>query len=167
MANNKLDITKIANLIIYLLDEKVLHLNDRKLLILLFLVDFNHIKNTNEKIFGEDYKKDKRNPEALILSELFDIIANEEDLDEGDEKLYLIQELLDYIDIEILKNDKFIGLEFIKMEEDFDEELFSKEEMKTIKKVVEKYKDETSRKIANACFQIEEVRNTPLNEVII
>ena len=163
----KLDITKVANVILYLLDEKVLHLNDRKLSILLFLMDFNHLENCGEKIFGEEYTKEKRNPEPSVISEIFDIIANQEDLDEEDERLFLIQELLDYVDIEILKNDKFIELEFVKMDEEFDEELFSKEEMKTIKKVTEKYKDETARKIANACFQIEKVRNTALNEVII
>jgi len=163
----KLDITKIANVILYLLDEKVLHLNDRKLSILLFLMDFNHLENCGTKIFGEEYKKDKRNPEPIVISELFDIIANQEDLDEEDERLFLISELLEYLDIEIITNDKFIELEFIKMDEEFDEELFSKEEMKTINKVVEKYKDETARKIANACFQINKVRDTALNETII
>lgn len=163
----KLDITKIANVILYLLDEKVLHLNDRKLSILLFLMDFNHLENCGEKIFAEEYKKDKRNPEPLIIAELFDIIANQEDLDEEDERLILISELLEFIDIEILTKDKFIELQFIKMDEEFDDELFTKEEMKTIKKVVEKYKDATARKIANACFQIEKVRNTALNEIII
>ena len=163
----KLDITKVANVILYLLDEKVLHLNDRKLSILIFLMDFSHLENCGEKIFGEEYIKEKRNPEPIVISEIFDIIANQEDLDEEDERLFLIQELLDYVDIEILKNDKFIELEFIKMDEEFDEELFSKEEMKTIKKITEKYKDETARKIANACFQIEKVRKTDIGEIII
>ena len=163
----KLDITKVANVILYMLDEKVLHLNDRKLSILLFLMDFNHQENCVDKIFGDEYIKDKRNPEPSVISEIFDIIANQEDLDEEDERLFLIQELLDYVDIEILTKEKFIELEFIKMEEDFNEELFSKEEMKTIKKIVEKYKKETPRKIANACFQIDKVRKTTLNEIII
>ena len=163
----KLDITKVANVILYMLDEKVLHLNDRKLSILLFLMDFNHQENCVDKIFGDEYIKDKRNPEPSVISEIFDIIANQEDLDEEDERLFLIQELLDYVDIEILTKEKFIELEFIKMEEDFNEELFSKEEMKTIKKIVEKYKEETPRKIANACFQIDKVRKTTLNEIII
>lgn len=163
----KLDITKVANVILYMLDEKVLHLNDRKLSILLFLMDFNHQENCGDKIFGDEYIKDKRNPEPSVISEIFDIIANQEDLDEEDERLFLIQELLDYVDIEILTKEKFIELEFIKMEEDFNEELFSKEEMKTIKKIVEKYKKETPRKIANACFQIDKVRKTTLNEIII
>ena len=163
----KFDITKIANVILHMVDENVLHLNDRKLSILLFLMDFNHIENCGEKIFGEEYIKDKRNPEPKILAELFDIIANQEDLDEEDERLFLIQEILDYIDIEVITKDKFIELQFIKMEEEFDESLFEKEELKTIDKVITKYKDETARKIANACFQIEKVRKTELNEIII
>ena len=163
----KLDITKVANVVLYMIDENVLHLNDRKLSILLFLMDFNHLENCEDKIFGDEYIKDKRNPEPKILSELFDIIANQEDLEEEDERLFLIQELLDYIDIEIETNEKFIELKFIKMEEEFDESLFNKEELKTINKVIEKYKDETARKIANACFQIDKVRETALNDIII
>lgn len=163
----KLDITKIANVILYMMDENVLHLTDRKLSILLFLMDFNHLENCKEKIFGEEYIKDKRNPEPAILAELFDIIANQEDLDEEDERLFLIQELLDYVDIEVVTKDKFIELQFIKMEEEFDETLFEKEEMKTIKKVIEKYRDETARKIANACFKIDKVRETAISETII
>jgi len=103
----------------------------------------------------------------VVLSDIFGIIANGEDLDEEDERLFLIQELLDYLDIEILTNDKFIELKFIKMEEEFDESLFDKEEMKTIKKIVDKYKEETPRKVANACFKIDEVRETELNEIIL
>ncbi len=89
-------------------------------------MDFNHLENCGTKIFGEEYKKDKRNPEPIVISELFDIIANQEDLDEEDERLFLISELLEYLDIEIITNDKFIELEFIKMDEEFDEELFLK-----------------------------------------
>ena len=163
----KLDITKVANVVLYMIDENVLHLNDRKLSILLFLMDFNHLENCEDKIFGDEYIKDKRNPEPKILSELFDIIANQEDLEEEDERLFLIQELLDYIDIEIETNEKFIELKFIKMEEEFDESLFNKEELKTINKVIQKYKNETARKIANACFQIDKVRETTLNDIII
>lgn len=163
----ELNITKIANVILYMLDEKVTQVNDKKVSIMLFLMDYNHKKATGEKLFGEEYIKDKRNPEPVILSELFDIIANAEDLEEEDERLFLIQELLDYLDIEIHTNEKFIELKFIKMEEEFDESLFTKEEIKTIKKIVDKYKDESPRKVANACFQLEEVRETSLEEIII
>ncbi|WP_320033752.1 type II toxin-antitoxin system antitoxin SocA domain-containing protein [Halarcobacter sp.] len=163
----KIDITKIANVILYMLENDMKHLNDKKLSILLFLIEFEHQKNFNKKIFNEQFIKQKRNPEPMILSEIFDIIANNEDVDEDDERLYLITELLDYLDIEILTKEKFIELNFIKMEEDFDKSLFSKDEMETISNITNKYQEDTARKVANACFQIEEVRQAPLDEIII
>lgn len=158
---------KIANVIIYLLDKKVPHLNDKKLSILLFLMEYNHQKNCGEKMFGEEYIKDKRHPEPKILSEVFDIIANAEDLEEEDERLFVIQEMLDYIDIEVTAKEKFIELKFIKMEESFDETLFDLDELKTINRMIKLYGDLTARKIANECFQIEEVRNAQMGETIL
>ncbi|RXJ90767.1 DUF4065 domain-containing protein [Arcobacter sp. CECT 8983] len=163
----KIDITKIANAILYMIEKDVKHLNDRKVAILLFLMDFEHQKKTGEKIFNEEYIKDKRNPEPVVISEIFDIIANSEDLDEEDERLYIIQELLDYLDIEVLTKDKFIELKFIKMEEEFDKSLFTRKEINSIEAVIEKYGEDTARKVANATFKIQKVRDTALNEVII
>lgn len=163
----KIDITKIANAILYMLDKDVKHLNDRKVAILLFLMDFENQKKTGEKIFNEDYIKDKRNPEPVVIGEIFEIIANSEDLDEEDERLYIIQELLDYLDIEVLTKDKFIELKFIKMEEEFDKSLFSRKELNSIEAVIEKYGEDTARKVANATFKIQKVRDTALNEIII
>lgn len=162
-----IDITKIANVILYMLHKEVDHLNDKKLSIMLFLMDYNHQKFCEKKIFNEEYIKSARNPEPLLIAELFDIIANEEDLDEEDERLFLIQELLDYLDIEVIKKKNFIELKFIQMEEEFDESLFDKDEMKTIHKIVSEHKQTSARNIANVCFQIEDVRNTPKGEVII
>lgn len=161
------DMTKIANVILYMLHKQVKNLNDKKLLIMLFLIDYNHQKFCGNKIFGDVYIKQSRNPEGKILSEIFDIIANEEDLDEEDERLYLIQELLDYLDIEVSANDKFIELKFVKMEEDFDETLFSSDELKTIQKVINEHQNTTVRNLANETFKIEEVRKTNKGEVII
>lgn len=163
----KFDINKIANVILYLLDNEVKNLNDKKLSILLFLMDYNHQKNCGAKIFGDEYVKSKRNPEPKILGDIFNIIANDVDLEDEDERLYLITELLEYLDIEILKKEKFVELKFIKMEEDFDESLFEKEELKTINKVIAKYKDDSVRSTANATFKIEEVRQTDIDTVII
>ncbi len=162
-----IDITKVGNIILYMLHKEVSHLNDKKLSIMLFLIDYNHLKFCKAKIFKDKYIKTARHPEPIILSKIFDIIANGEDLDKEDERLFLIQELLDYIDIEVLKKESFIELKFIKMEEEFDETLFNKKELKTIQKIVNEYKDSTARNIANATFKIEEVRNTAKNKVII
>jgi len=161
------DMTKIANVILYMIHKQVKNLNDKKLLILLFLMDYNHQKFCGKKIFGDEYIKQSRNPEGRILSEIFDIIANEEDLEDDDARLFLIQELLDYLDIEITSNEKFIELKFLKMEEEFDESLFSKDEMKSIHKVVSEFQNTSVRNIANETFKIEKVRKTALGEVII
>ena len=162
-----MDITKIANFILYMIDNKVSHINDKKLSILLFLIDYKSLQTYDTKIFGEEYIKTPRNPEPKVLSELFDIIANEEDLEEDDERLYLIQELLDFVDIEIVKKSNFIELQFVKFEEEFDKSIFTRKELKLIDEILEKYKNATPRNIANACFNIEKVRETAKGEIII
>ena len=161
------DMTKIANVILYMLHKQIKYLNHKKLSTMLFLMDYNHLEHCNTKIFNDEYIKDSRSPRPKILGELFDIIANEEDLDEDDERLYLIQELLEYLDIEIEVKDKFVELKFIKMQEEFDDTLFSKDELKTIHKIVSEYLEATPRKIANACFKIDKVRKTKNGEMII
>jgi hypothetical protein len=159
--------TKVANVILYMLHKQVKQLNDKKVSIMLFLMDYNHQKYCGQKLFNETYIKGSRHPEPVVLSELFDIVANEEDLEEEDERIYLMQELLDYLDIEVIKKEKFIELNFIKMEEEFDESIFSKDELKTVYKIVSQYQDSSARNIANDCFKIDEVRNTPKGEIII
>lgn len=161
------DMTKIANVILYMLHKQVKFLNDRKLSIMLFLIDYNHLQYCQCKIFGDTYIKSARNPEPKMLGELFEIIANEEDLDEDDERLYLIQELLEYLDIEVKTKDKFVELKFIKMEEEFDDTIFSEDEMKTIHKIVSEYLESSPRSVANACFGIDKVRQTDKGAVII
>lgn len=159
--------TKVANVILYMLHKQVHHLNDKKLSIMLFLMDYNHTKYCGSKIFDDEYIKESRNPMPSVLSEIFDVIANEEDLEEDDPRLFLIQELLDYLDIEVIAKKKFIELKFIKMEEEFDDTLFNTDEIKTIHKIVETYKETSPRNIANDCFKIEEVRVTKNGEVIL
>ena len=159
--------TKVANVILYMLHKQVKQLNDKKVSIMLFLMDYNHQKYCGQKLFNESYIKGSRHPEPVVLGELFDIVANEEDLEEEDERIYLMQELLDYLDIEIVEKEKFIELNFIKMEEEFDESIFSKDEMKTIHKIVSEYLNTSTRNLANDCFKIEEVRATKNGEVII
>lgn len=163
----KIDMTKVANVILYMLHKNVPNLNDKKLAILMFLIDYNHQKFCSKKIFGDEYRKSARHPEPIVISELFDIIANEEDLEEGDERLYLIQELLDYIDIEVEEKEKFIELRFLKMEEEYDESLFDKDELRTIQKILNDYSNMSPRNMANATFKIDVVRQTQVGEKII
>lgn len=161
-----IDMTKVANVILYMLHKEVEKLNDKKLCVMLFLMDYRHKQYCGNKIFNEEYIKTSRQAEPIVLAEIFDIIANSEDLDEEDPRLFLIQELLDYLDIEVIEKKNFIELKFIKMEEEFDETLFSKDELTTIHKVVEEFKTASPRNTANACFKIDEVRNTKNTEII-
>ena len=78
-----------------------------------------------------------------------------------------MQELLDYLDIGLIEKEKYVELIFIQMEEEFDETLFDKDEMRTIHKIVSQYLDTTTRVLANECFKIDEVRNTAKDEIII
>ncbi|MCJ8327419.1 MAG: Panacea domain-containing protein [Campylobacterales bacterium] len=161
------DITKIANVILYMLHKEVKNLNDRKLTIMLFLMDYNHLKFCGTKLFHEEYIKTARNPDAVLLGEIFDIIANGEDLEEEDARLFIIQELLEFIDIEIVEKKTFIELQFVKMDEEFDSSLFSEDELKTIYKVVSNYGEASARSIANTCFKLEDVRKTNNGDIII
>ncbi|MEA3289352.1 MAG: DUF4065 domain-containing protein, partial [Campylobacterota bacterium] len=160
-------ITKIANVIIYMIDKDVLHLNDKKLAVLLFLMEDAYLSKFDRKIFGDEYIKEKRHPHPKILGDLFDIMANDLDLDEDDERLYLITELLDYVDIEVFNKKNFIELQFVKMDEEYDNSLFEKDELQIIDEILEKYKDTTARNIANVTFQNEKVRSSSIGEVII
>ena len=63
----KFDISKIANATLYMLENKVDNLNDKKLESLLFMIDYTHQKKHEEKIFGDEYIKAKRSPEAKIM----------------------------------------------------------------------------------------------------
>lgn len=150
-----------------MLHKKVKHITDKKVCIMLFLMDYNHKKFCDKKIFGDEYIKTKRYPEPLTLGEIFHIISNQDDLDEEDPRLFIIQEILDFVDIEIVEKEKYTELEFLSIDEEFDDTLFDEDEMKTITKIVNDYKDVSARKIANDTFKIDLVREKENGEVII
>ncbi len=162
----KFDITKVANLILYMIHKKVKNLNDKKLTLMMFFMEYNHLEYCGSKIFFDTYIKQKRNPESLILSDIFDVIANEENLEDEDLRIFLINELCEYVDIDINKKDTFVELKFDSKEE-FDEELFTKDEMKSIQKVINSYKDTSVRNLANETFSIDIIRKTELDNIII
>ncbi|MDB4257242.1 Panacea domain-containing protein [Arcobacteraceae bacterium] len=163
----KFDITKIANAILFMIENKVTNLNEKKLSALLFLIDYTHLEKHGEKVFGEKYIKTKRAPEPKILGDLFRIIADDIDLEDEDERVYIITELLDFLDIEILDKQKFVELGFIKMEKVYDPSLFFPNEKEVMSEIIRKYKNETPRQISNTTFGIEKVRETATSEVII
>ena len=161
------DMTKVANIILYMLHKQVKGLNNKKVELMLFFMEKNHLDFFNQKIVNEEFIKDKRGVKAKNLSEIFELIIDEVDLDEDDERVYFIQELLDFLEIDIVEKNAYKELNFSKFEEDFTEELFSKDEFKTIRKVVSLYKDTTVRNLANESFSIDKVRSAELGDLIL
>ncbi|WP_419678471.1 type II toxin-antitoxin system antitoxin SocA domain-containing protein [Aliarcobacter lanthieri] len=162
-----IDMTKVANIILYMLHKQTKTLNNKKIELMLFFMENNHLNFCNEKIINETFIKDKRGVKAVVLSELFEIIINEDILDEEDDRVYFIQELMDFLDIEIVEKENFKELKFSKLDEDFDEGIFSKDELRTIHKIVTLYKDTSVRNLSNECFSIDKVRQTENKEVIL
>ncbi|MFV7790515.1 DUF4065 domain-containing protein [Aliarcobacter lanthieri] len=162
-----IDMTKVANIILYMLHKQTKTLNNKKIELMLFFMENNHLSFCNEKIINEIFIKDKRGVKAVVLSELFEIIINEDILDEEDDRVYFIQELMDFLDIEIVEKENFKELKFAKLDEDFDEGIFSKDELRTIHKIVTLYKDTSVRNLSNECFSIDKVRLTENQEVIL
>ncbi len=162
-----MDMTKVANVILYMLHKQVKLLNDKKLSILLFLMDYNHLKYCGKKIFGDEYIKGARSPEPKLLSELFDVIINEEILEDDDERVFFIQEILDNVDMDIIERENFTEVKFVEIGIEYDEDLFDDDELKTINKLVNQYKEATPRVIANDTFKIDEYRAKEKGEVII
>lgn len=161
------DITKIANIILYMLHKQVKALNNKKVELMLFFMEFNHLKFCGKKIVNETFVKEKRGVKASILGELLEIIINEEILEEDDERVYFIQELMDFLEIDIVDKGTFKELRFKKLDEEFDEDIFSKDELKTIHKAVTLYKDFSVRNLSNECFSIDIVREKNENDIII
>lgn len=162
-----IDMTKVANIILYMLHKQTKTLNNKKIELMLFFMENNHLNFCNEKIINETFIKDKRGVKAVVLSELFEIIINEDILDEEDDRVYFIQELMDFLDIEIVEKENFKELKFSKLDEDFDEGIFSKDELRTIHKIITLYKDTSVRNLSNECFSIDKVRQTENQEVIL
>ncbi|RBQ32121.1 DUF4065 domain-containing protein [Arcobacter sp. FW59] len=162
-----IDMTKVANIILYMLHKQTKALNNKKIELMLFFMEYNHFNFCNSKIINETFIKDKRGVKALVLSELFEIILNEDILEEDDDRVYFIQELMDFLDIEIVEKDNFKELRFAKLDEDFDEGIFSKDELRSIHKIVNLYKDTSVRNISNDCFSIDKVRVCQNQEIIL
>ncbi len=162
------DMTKVANIILYMLHKQVKALNHKKIELMLFFMELNHLKFCGKKITNETFIKTQRGVKALVLDELFSIILEEIEFeDEDDDRVFFIQELMDFLEIDIVDKSTFKELKFYKLEEEFDESLFSKDEITTIHKIVSLYKDTSVRNLANECFILDKVRNNKNDKIIL
>lgn len=163
-----IDMTKIANIILYMLHKQVKALNHKKIELLVFFIELNHINFFGTKILGETFIKTPRGVKAEVLDELFTLILDDVEFeDEEDDRVFFIQELMDFLEIEIVERERFKELKFSKIDEDFDETIFTKDELKSIHKVVNLYKDTSVRNLSNECFSLEIVRTSENEKIIL
>ncbi len=162
-----IDMTKVANIILYMLHKQVKALNHKKIELMLFFIEKNHLDFCGKKIINETFIKTSRGIKPLILDELFNIIIDEIDFeDEEDDRVFFIQELMDFLEIDIVEKENYKELKFYKLDEEFDESIFTKDEITTIHKIVTLYKDTSVRNLSNECFSMQKVRDTINDEVI-
>ncbi|AXK49137.1 DUF4065 domain-containing protein [Aliarcobacter trophiarum LMG 25534] len=162
-----IDMTKVANIILYMLHKQVKALNHKKIELMIFFIEQNHLNFCEKKILGESFIKTPRGVKADILDELFNLILDDVEFeDEEDDRVFFIQELMDFLEIEIVEKATFKELKFKKLDEDFDETIFSIDELKSIHKVINLYKDTSVRNLANESFKLEKVRACDTNEII-
>lgn len=162
-----IDMTKVANIILYMLHKQVKALNHKKIELMLFFIEKNHLDFCGKKIINETFIKTSRGVKPLILDELFNIIIDEIDFeDEEDDRVFFIQELMDFLELDIVEKENYKELKFYKLDEEFDESIFTKDEITTIHKIVTLYKDTSVRNLSNECFSMQKVRDTINDEVI-
>src|SRR5574344_1938632 len=112
-----IDMTKIANIILYMLHKQVKALNHKKIELLIFFCELNHLNFCGKKILGETFIKTSRGVKAEVLDELFTLILDEVVFeDEEDDRVFFIQELMDCEEIEIIEKERFKELKLSKLD---------------------------------------------------
>ena len=104
-------------------------------------------------------------PEQIAKAE--DDANQKEFEDEDDDRVFFIQELMDFLEIEIVEKERFKELKFSKLDEDFDETIFTSDELKSIHKVINLYKDTSVRNLSNECFSLEKVRKSENGTIVL
>lgn len=61
-----IDMTKVANIILYMLHKQVKALNHKKVELMLFFMEFNHLKFCGKKIVNETFVKEKKELKLLF-----------------------------------------------------------------------------------------------------
>ena len=76
--------TKVANVILYMLHKQVKHLSDKKVAIMLFLMDYNHLKFCEKKIFNEIIAKKEKMGQFIVINKI-DGLWNKGDVENEDD----------------------------------------------------------------------------------
>ncbi len=154
------DIEKIANAIILALDLGVKNLGKTKLMKLLYFADKEHLKQYGRPIFYEKYIKQKMGPVATNTYSILSASKNDPDFKED------IEELSQWIEFEKKDVNKNHQMIVFKKKRDLDEDVFSKSELKVLKNVFEKFKNNLSEEVSAISHKLPEYEQTDMYDVI-
>jgi len=138
MKTKNYKIRKVANAIIYFLDNNVKYLGTTKIMKLLFFADKYFINETSKTMFNYSYIKRERGPVPTeIHSIIKSIQAGSEDIDyQNDEQVFQ-----EYLKISRPANsDNRSNTEFQKIK-DFDKRFFSSKQLEILNRVISEFKD--------------------------
>ena len=90
-----IDMTKIANIILYMLHKQVKALNHKKIELLIFFCELNHLNFCGKKILGETFIKTSRGVKAEVLDELFTLILDEVEFEEKNKYYFAKNRLIE------------------------------------------------------------------------
>jgi len=158
---NQYSIKKVANAIIYFIENGVENFGKTKLMKLMFFADKYHLKKYMRTIFADTYIKLPFGPIPTLTLGTIDSI-NEFEKDDFEN---YVDEFLKYIIVSEQYDGKYKKTTFSK-KHDFDEELFSISELEILKQITDEFKKHTAVQISEHSHTLDEYKYTNDNEVI-
>lgn len=156
------DVKKIANAIIYFIDNNVHNLGFTKLMKLCFYADKYHLEEYGKAIFNHSYTKMPRGPvPTWLYSIIRTSVSGTYDYDFQEE----VNIFNDYVDISHQKNGNYEQYIFTK-KQDFNNKFFSKTQLKILDKVIESFKTITAAELSELSHQTYAWKNVEMNEQI-
>ena len=157
------DVKKIANTIIYFIDNNVENLGITKLMKLFFYADKYHLEEYGKPIFNHTYTKLPRGPvPTWLYSIIRTAISGVSDIDFKSE----VEIFNRYIGVKEKSNGEYSKVDFTKNEQ-FDKNFFSKSQIKILDKVINEFKKITAKEISEKSHDTKAWQSVELNQQIL
>lgn len=158
---NQYSIEKVANAIIYFLDNGVEYFGKTKLMKLMFFADKYHLQKYMRTVFADTYIKLPFGPVPTLTLGTIDSIN---EFEKDDFETY-VDEFLKYIIVNEQYDGKYKKTTFAK-KQNFNEELFSISELEILEQITKEFKSYTAKQISDYSHEFNEYKYTNDNEVI-
>jgi len=156
------DVKKIANTIIYFIDNNVKSLGITKLMKLFFYADKYHLEKYGKPIFNHTYTKLPRGPvPTWLYSIIRTAISGASDFDFQSE----VEVFNKYIGVQEKNDGEFTRIEFIKKQQ-FDQKFFSKSQINILNQIINEFKNITATDISEKSHNTKAWRSVEANQQI-